>query len=103
MVLGVLIFSAFKLRAIEFDDTNMYLSHGKNEEAIPLKSIYKINMTSVRINNISMWKIEYRGTESEEEVIRFFPRIFYKEFNAFCNNVQRANKHVDIVNWASNF
>jgi len=56
MVLGVLIFSAFKLRAIEFDDTNMYLSHGKNEEAIPLKSIYKINMTSVRINNISMWK-----------------------------------------------
>jgi hypothetical protein len=103
VLVGILIFFTFKLKTIEFDDTTMYLLQGKTEEAISLKSIYKIKMTMTRINNISMWKIEYHDTDGKEKSTRFFPKMFYKNFIEFQNTVKSANKNVDIVNWTSSF
>lgn len=89
-------FMLIKLRHIEFDDNNLYVSHNRETQSIPLGKVEAIKLTTIEVNSASFWKIIYRCDE-RFTTVRLVPNTYFEDF---IKSVQKKNPDVLIRKWA---
>jgi len=87
---------------VEYDQHFMYVIRKKGEEKIPLEKVQRINITTIRINNRSMWQIAYYDANNLSKSIRILPRYF-EYFDEFQEVVKKANEEVSVKNFSHPF
>ena len=100
---GVLYWAFDVAKTVEYDMNYMYIKGKSEEERIALKDIYQIKLTTIRINNRSMWKISYYTPARSRKSVRILPRLFQEGFDEFKDYVRTANKDVKIKSWSHSF
>ncbi len=100
MLCGMLYFIFYKIRRLQFDGENLYILKGKEEIAVPLKSIVSIKKSSTKVNGQRYYKINYIDDFNIEHTRRYFP-AWFGESNNFIAAVKKANP--DVIHWSHPF
>jgi hypothetical protein len=87
---------------VEYDQHFMYVIRKKGEEKIPLEKVQRINITTIRINNRSMWQIAYNDANNLSKSVSILPRYF-EYFDEFQEVVKKANEAVSVKNFSPTF
>lgn len=95
----VMYFAFDNAKIVEFDSNHMYITSKKGEDKIPLRNIYCIKLTSLKINNRNMWKIKYTYRNHTEDSVRILPRLFNNHFEEFKKIAAQENKDIQIQDW----
>jgi len=103
IICAVLYYLFDKAKVVEFDSGYMYITGKNSREKIPLKNVYKIKLTMIRINNRSMWKIGYYDALNIQKSVRILPKWFNKHFDEFVDSVKAVNKDLSYKSWSHSF
>lgn len=91
------IIGAYKIHysaVIEFDNENMYLTAIGADDAVPLKQVSAVKLTSFTLNKIHFWKIVYTDNNGDEQSVTFLP--VYKSLGLFIDKVKEKNPGAEI-------
>jgi len=95
---AVLYYLLSKAKKVEFDEKNMTITLNTSIEIIPLTDVRTIKLTMIKINNQSLWKINYTDCNGIEQSVSILP--IFKDFEIFKENVRKNNPNVEIKNWS---
>ena len=101
LILGILAFTLFSAKRIDFDPDFMYIIHGGTIQTIPLSDVIVLKMTMTSISEEKMWKVKYRDEKGDIKSVRFLPK--YKQLDLFKKAVSMKNPTVEIKNWSHSF
>ena len=92
-----------KAKTVEFDKEFMYITDKKEIVKVPLRRVFKIQLTMTQINKRNMWKISYYDKNNSQKSVRILPKLFYKDFYEFKDLVQQINKDLEFKNSSHSF
>ncbi len=103
---GLLILNVrFFQKRIEFDETDLFITHKKTETIVPLKNIFSINMISSgqgSRGSFNNYEINYTGDTGKEAYVSLV--VYWQKralFEKFMSVVQESNPGVTIKRWTS--
>lgn len=79
--------------ALKFDQSYLYITKNKTEEAINIDSIVLFKLTAVEVNNRSMWKLKYQEN-GQVKAIRYFFYTWDPNLRSFIKLLEERNIEV---------